>query len=202
MKKLALLGSIVALGGCASVGEQVAASRGAPGQINWPAEYEPDEAAFFAHNRIDIHAPPEVVWDVLIQAETWPDWYEGAFDVDVLGDATVLSPGAEFTWKTMGLNFTSVVTEFEPPYRLSWESRKRVIRGYHAWLIVRTDTGCTLITDESQHGFLTTMQKIFVPNKLRRLHDVWLAEIKAKAESAQLARKQKAEHDRKPSPAH
>lgn len=179
-----LLSTIAVLSGCTSMGQQLADSRSAPGEINWPADYTPEEAGFFVHNRIDIAAPPEAVWQLLIEAERWPDWYAGASRVDVLGERSDLHAQAEFTWKTMGLNFRSVVTEFEPYSRLSWESRKSLIRGYHAWLIVPTDTGITLITDESQHGFLTTLQKIFQPNKLRRLHDSWLMEIKTRAETA------------------
>ena len=173
------------LAGCASLNDRIAESYAAPGDIHWPEEYVPEEAGFFVHNRIDIQASPETVWGILVQAETWPDWYEGAENVELVGDTAELEADAVFRWKTMGLNFESEVTEFEPYSRLSWESRKNVIRGYHAWLIVPTETGCTLITDESQHGFLTTMQRIFVPNKLERLHDVWLAEIKRKAEQAE-----------------
>ncbi|MDJ0701459.1 MAG: hypothetical protein QNJ07_16540 [Woeseiaceae bacterium] len=66
---------------------------------------------------------------------------------------------------------------------MGWESKKSTIRAYHAWLIVPTDTGSTVIIDEAQHGFLTTMQRVFQPNKLHRLHDVWLAELKARAEA-------------------
>ena len=181
---IAFLLPIAACASCASVGETLKEAVSAPGTINWPEEYAPDSASFFVHNRIDINAPPEVVWDVLVQAETWPDWYEGASDVKVLGDSARLEQDAVFTWKTMGLNFESTVTEFTPPSRLSWESRKSLIRGYHAWLVIPTEFGSTVITDESQHGFLTYMQRIFVPNKLRRLHDVWLSEIKARAEAA------------------
>ena len=69
-----------------------------------------------------------------------------------------------------------------PASRLSWESRKKSIKGYHAWLILPTENGCKLITQESQYGWLTFFEKLFQPNKLRKLHDVWLAEIKNKAE--------------------
>jgi hypothetical protein len=70
----------------------------------------------------------------------------------------------------------------KPRRRLSWESRKTLIQGYHAWLIVPTEKGSKLITDESQHGFLARMQWIFIPSKLRGLHDEWLMKIKEKAE--------------------
>lgn len=152
-------------------------------RINWPDQYEPHKAKFFVHNEIEIEAPPEIVWNILIQAETWPNWYEGAKKVKVLDSPDgVLREDSVFTWKTMGLNFKSTITEFTPYERLSWESIKSSIQGYHAWLIIPTEKGCVLITDESQLGWLTFFQRVFVPNKLHRLHDVWLAEIKKKAE--------------------
>lgn len=155
-----------------------------PDQIRWPAQYAPEDASFFVHNEREIAAPPEVVWAILAQADEWPRWYEGAEDVQVLGTSGgVLTASASFSWSTMGLDFTSTITEFVPPYRLSWESRKATIKGYHAWLIIPTATGCKVVTEESQYGFMTLMQKIFVPHDLHDLHDVWLAGLAAKAEA-------------------
>ena len=153
-------------------------------EIQWSAGYQPSQAKFFVHNEIDINAKPETVWNILIEAEEWPQWYEGAQNVSIQDSkSNQLEAGSRFNWKTMGLDFTSEIKEFEAPYRLSWESKKKSIKGYHAWLIIPNATGCKLITQESQYGWLTLMQKSFIPNKLRKLHDVWLAEIKNKAES-------------------
>ena len=84
----------------------------------------------------------------------------------------------------MGLNFKSTIKEYEPPHRLSWESTHKRIRGYHAWLIIPTESGSKLVTSEAQHGFMTLPQKVFVPKKLSGLHDEWLAEIKVKSENS------------------
>ena len=168
--------------GCASIDDRVKASEAAPGEINWPAEYHPESATFFVHHRIDIAAPPEVVWSVLIEAETWPDWYEGASNVAVEGSSDVLHQNGAFTWNTMGLNLTSRIAEFEPPNRLSWESNHRFIDGYHAWLILPNETGSILVTDESMGGFLAHMQRIFQPNRLNRWHEEWLRQIKSRSE--------------------
>lgn len=175
------------LGHCRSIEKDIQASRQYPETINWPDEYDPDEAGFFIHNAIEINASPETVWNVLIQAETWPDWYEGAANVKLQKGHTVLQSDSVFTWSTMGLDFQSTIKEFTPYSRLSWESDKWSIQGYHGWLILPTERGCILITDESQNGLLTYAQLIFQPNKLHRLHDVWLAKIKAKAEAAETA---------------
>jgi uncharacterized protein YndB with AHSA1/START domain len=175
-----------------------------PDAIRWPAQYRPDDAGFFVHNEIHVKAPPSVVWEELIRAEAWPSWYEGASNVRIppyvlpggapasvqsVGHAAhangerVLYPESIFTWRTMDWDFTSKVTEFDAPHRLAWESRKSNIKGYHAWLIVPTADGCKVVTEESQHGFLTLMQKIFVPNELRGFHDVWLAALKERSEA-------------------
>lgn len=155
-------------------------------RIDWPSNYEPKQSTFFVHNEIQIAASPEVVWSILIQAETWPEWYVGAKDVKVRNSTDgILNESSVFTWNTMGLDFVSTIREFKPPYRLSWESNKWSIRGYHAWLIIPNEHGCRLITDESQFGFLAVLQGIFQPNKLRLLHDVWLEQIKKKAEAQQ-----------------
>ncbi|MEM8907640.1 MAG: SRPBCC domain-containing protein, partial [Bacteroidota bacterium] len=155
-------------------------------RIHWPAEYEPGQSKFYVHNEIEIAASPEVIWEILMDAEAWPDWYKGAKNVELLDTAqTMLSDSATFKWKTMGLKFQSTIQEFVPPYRLSWESRKKSIRGYHAWLIIPQNGTCKVITDESQNGWLTFFEKIFQRKKLHRLHDVWLSTLKTKAEAQQ-----------------
>ena len=56
-------------------------------------------------------------------------------------------------------------------------------RGYHAWLIVPTRTGCRVMTDESFHGFSAVMQRVFIPDKLHNLHEAFLIGLKQKAEA-------------------
>jgi hypothetical protein len=186
----ALSGATLALlTGCANirpVGDPRNALSGQrePDRIDWPAQYETDRSTFTIRNEIDIHASPEAVWDMLILADAWPDWYIGASYMQIDAADGRLAPDAVFRWRTMDQNFTSTVTEFVPPYRLAWESRKPTIKAYHAWLIVKTEDGCRLITEESQYGLLAWLQKMFLPDKLYDLHEVWLQGFKARAESA------------------
>ena len=186
LQYLVLFTILMALSSCYSLKRSVEASRPNSEKIDWPEAYIPEESSFFVHNEIDIAASPQVVWDILVEAENWPSWYKGATDVRVTTNQSgKLEEYAVFSWKTMGQNFQSTtIKEFEPPYKLSWEATKNNIRGYHAWLIMPSDQGCRVVTSEAQHGFLTFMQKAFLPNKLRKLHDVWLENLKAKAEQA------------------
>jgi uncharacterized protein YndB with AHSA1/START domain len=183
---LLILLSTMILPSCYSVRKSVELSKPNSEKINWPKGYAPEEASFFVHNEIAINADPQVVWDILIQAEKWPDWYIGAKNVRLTNNSSgKLENQSVFSWNTMGQNFeTTIIKEFKPPFRLSWEATKNNIRGYHAWLIIPNEEGgCKVVTSETQHGFLTLMQKLFVPNKLRKLHDVWLEELKSKAEN-------------------
>jgi uncharacterized protein YndB with AHSA1/START domain len=183
----ALAGSLL-LTGCATSfprgSAQLATQRGTAESIRWPETYDPAKAAFFVHNQIDIQAPPAVVWDILVHVEDWPNWYAGATDLTVNnGKNGRVTAGSMVRWETMGLKFDSYVREFEPPARFAWESRKAVIQGYHAWLLIPAAEGTRVITDESFNGFLACMQGAFIPKKLHGLHQSFLEELKRKAEA-------------------
>jgi hypothetical protein len=151
--------------------------------IQWPEAFNPTKSKFYVHNEIEINAKPEVVWNILTDVLKWESFYKGAKNV-VLQDSThkVLQPTSIINWETMGLKFTSPIKAFEPNKYLAWDSKKKNIQGYHAWVIVPTANGCRLVTAESQNGFLTFMQKVFQPKKLLKLHDTWLKVIKTRAE--------------------
>lgn len=151
--------------------------------IVWPSGYEPSKSKFYVHNEIEINASPEIVWKILVDALKWESWYKGAKNVSLGSpDDTVLRSNSVFNWETMGLRFQSVVREYEPNRLLAWESRKSSIQGYHVWLIEPNGSGCKVITDESQNGWLTFFEKTFQGKKLQKLHDVWLRELKTRAE--------------------
>jgi uncharacterized protein YndB with AHSA1/START domain len=186
IQSILLASSLLAFAGCATTtprdARQVAANRPDNEQIRWPTAYDPATAVFYVQNKIDIDAPPQRVWDIITDVKSWPEWYEGASHLTVNTADQEIGPGVVVSWRTMGLNFDSHVKEFEPPFRFGWESRKAVIRGYHAWLLVPTETGTRVITEETFHGFLAYMQRTFIPNKLFNLHQAFLEGIKELAE--------------------
>ncbi len=191
LSALALIAAACMIGGCASVppvgsaGNEFPAAMTPPDQIRWPEAYTPQRATFTITNSIDISAPPQVVWNELIRAESWPEWYKGATNVKVEGsDTGVLQQGSTITWTTMDQDLVTKVVEFEPPARMGWESRQSTLKAYHAWLLIPTADGTRVVTDESQFGLLANLQRIFLPSKLSDLHDVWLTELKARAEAA------------------
>jgi hypothetical protein len=152
-------------------------------KIDFPPPYEPSKSKFYVHNEIEINAKPEIVWGFLIDVLKWQSWYKGAKNISFINSSdTVLNSSSVFKWETMGLKFQSTIKKFETNRLLAWESKKKSIEGYHVWLIVPTVKGSKVTTDESQNGWLTFFEKTFQGKKLKRLHDVWLAELKKKAE--------------------
>jgi hypothetical protein len=153
--------------------------------VIWPEEFHPDNANFYVYNEIEINAKPEVVWNILINAGEWHTYYKGVQSPSVVmnSDYHILKDGAVFKMHTMGLHLQPTIKEFVPNQRMAWEVRRSNLSGYHAWVIVPTETGCRLITAEGQNGFLTFLQKVFQPKKLLKLHDVWLKAMKVRAES-------------------
>jgi hypothetical protein len=88
--------------------------------VHWPQGIVPEQADLFAHNDIVIAGPPEKIWEHLIHATAWPDWYSNASDVTVNASSGLLGPGVTFDWITFGAHIHSTVHEFEPTARIGW----------------------------------------------------------------------------------
>lgn len=152
--------------------------------IEWPEQFNPEKSDFYVHNEIEINAAPEVVWKLLIEASDWNKWYDNIQNIQFENpQQRNLSSGAKVFWKSMGQELNNTVMQFEPNKALAWQFDEAKIQGYHAWLIIPTENGCKVITDESQTGRLARLQKVFLPNKLRKQHDEWLVKLKEQAEN-------------------
>lgn len=175
---------LILFSSCYSLKKSIASGKPYNEQINWPEGYGMNETEFYLHNKIEIEASPKIVWEILTNAEDWPNWYKGMKNVNVVdSDAGIIDGKVDMAFNTMNRDFNARVTEYEPYKRLSWETIHPKMMGIHAWLMIPTEKGTLVVTDESQYGKLARLQKVFVPNKLRKLHDVWLEEMKAKAEA-------------------
>ncbi len=153
-------------------------------KINWPEGFKPSESDFFIHNEIDIKASPQVVWDIFINAAKWPELNKKAERIKLLNSPDgKLNSSSVFLWSPAG-KFTSTIKEFKPPYNVAWlgETDNKKITIYNAWMIIPTAEGCKVISDESQNGPKTKLEKIFAPNMVRKdLHN-WLIRLKEQSE--------------------
>lgn len=148
-------------------------------RIRWPARFDPRVAPIHVRNEIDIAAPAEGVWQLLIAAADWPTWYSNASDVAIEGAQRTLSAGARFRWRTFGVALVSEVAEFEPPHRLAWTGRGAGVDVYHAWLLTDTAEGTHVLTEESQYGALARVDRALRPHRMETFHQVWLESLRS-----------------------
>jgi uncharacterized damage-inducible protein DinB/uncharacterized protein YndB with AHSA1/START domain len=140
---------------------------------------------FYVHNEIEINATPEQVWQLLVRAKDWIQWYDGIQNIRFEDSAQeALAKDTKVFWNSMGQSLNNTVVEFKPYQALAWQFNEAKIQGHHAWVIIPTATGCRVITDESQTGRLAKLQKIFLPKKLMKQHDKWLRLLKREAEKS------------------
>jgi uncharacterized protein YndB with AHSA1/START domain len=150
-----------------------------PNQIVWPSLYEPKHCPVHVKNELAIASSPETAWAWLVRAQLWPTWYPNSANIRFLnGKPPDLALGTQFRWKTFGVTITSTVLEFVPYERIAWDAHGTGLEAYHAWLIQKTDHGCNVLMEETQRGWLARLGKALRPNRMERLHQVWLDSLR------------------------
>ncbi|HRI66368.1 MAG TPA: SRPBCC family protein [Polyangium sp.] len=149
--------------------------------INWPPRFDPKVAPIHVRNELAMDAPPAAVWAWLIRASEWPLWYSNSAAVRIDGGARDLSAGVEFRWRTFNMPLVSRVHEFVPGERIGWFAVGVGIDVYHAWLIEPRGSGCWVLTEETQYGFVSRLGKLFMPQNMSKWHQIWLEKLAQKA---------------------
>ena len=161
--------------------------------VIWPEFYDPKISAIYALNDIDVKAPPEVVWKLLVDAENWLRYFPAEDQVNILSGEPELALGTRYSRVTVGFPMSLVVTECVPGRRLAWATTvngdETGSSAYHGWVITPTRDGCHLLTEETQQGpwFLDIIGHRH-PGALYRYHQEWVERL-ARAAEAEVAKK-------------
>ena len=161
-------------------------------KVIWPERYHPKVSAIYALNDIDVEASPELVWKLLIDAEHWSTYFPPEDQVRILTGEPELALGTRYRRVTVGFPMSLVVTEFVPGHRLAWSTTvdgdDTASSAYHGWVITPTDTGCHVLTEETQQGafFIEEIGRKR-PGALYRYHQEWVESL-ARAAEAKAAR--------------
>ena len=150
--------------------------------IHWPEGFSPADADLFVHNEIFINAPCERVWDHIIEATKWPDWYPNSQDVRIEGG--ILEENRTFTWKTFGLPLESLINEFAPYSRIGWfgQAPGTAPSWYHTWHLSPASNGCLVVTEEVGKGPIAVQLRETDEDAMHKSHDVWLTTLKQRSE--------------------
>lgn len=140
---------------------------------NWPDKYKPEQSSVYSYNELEISADVEVVWDWLICATLWPNWYVNSKNV-VIENSLELKLGTIFRWTTFGIRVCTKVVEFEPMKYLAWSGARFGSSGYHSWTLKPISGKCLVITEETQQGLIPSIFRIFLRKGLHHYHQLWL----------------------------
>ena len=156
--------------------------------VQWPDHYRPQNCPIHVRNELDMAAPQEQVWAWLVRAPLWPAWYANSANVKIMkGPGPDLGKGTIFRWKTFGVTIMSTVLEYVPNERLAWDAHAFGIDAYHAWVLRPSAKGCHVLTEETQHGWLARLGKLFMPNRMYKYHQIWIEGLESKARSGFLS---------------
>src|ERR1700722_5152763 len=88
--------------------------------VNWPYQYDPRRSAIYALNDVDVKAPPEVVWKLLVDAENWSSYFLTEDQVKILTGEPELALGTKYSRVTVGFPMHLTVMECVLDRRISW----------------------------------------------------------------------------------
>lgn len=153
--------------------------------IHWPTGFDPTAADLFSHNELIINASCERVWQHIIDASKWPNWYPNSKDVRIISGGPELNNNAVFRWTTFGLPLESKINEFVPHTRIGWYGYAPGSSPsfYHTWFLAPVADACRIVTDEVGMGKDAKHLRETDESLMHRGHDLWLATLKWVAES-------------------
>lgn len=135
---------------------------------------------------IDIDAPPQVVWDILLDLERYGEW--NPFVIRVKGRAGVGEP-VTLTVKMGGRTIKQrlVIRRFEPPSTLVWTipaEDSLILRGGRTQRIEDLGGGrCRYISREELLGLASPVVGLFTKSAIQHGMEAGARALKARAEA-------------------
>lgn len=127
-----------------------------------------------------IDAPPPVVWAVLADLRTWPEWNPDVGSLDLDGP---LAPGSEFRWTSGGVRIRSTIREVAQEQRIGWTGQAPLgIQAVHTWSFEPEAGGTRVRTEESFEGLLTRLFSGSMQKMLGAALEKNMGALKAEAE--------------------
>jgi hypothetical protein len=137
------------------------------------------DAPAYAEGRIEVDAPRQLVWDVLVAFADWPSWNTGVTSVEYAGP---LEPGALFRWKSGPGTIRSRVEEVDAPRAIAWRGKTFGIKAEHAWQLDDADGKTVVATQEGWRGLVVRFLRHSIRPTLQRSIDEGLEALKVEAE--------------------
>ena len=138
-----------------------------------------DEAPVVSAHELDIHAAPDVVWEILTDFQGWPEWNP---DVKSMSAPGAVAAGSEFRWRAGPGTITSTILRVEPPRLIGWTGKTLAIDAIHFWWLEPRDAGTFIRTAESYDGLVARLFRRWLQHALDGALANGLRYLKAEAE--------------------
>ena len=132
--------------------------------------------------KAEVKAGAEKIWDILTDVESWPSW-QGTPYVRLSAPGRI-KEGSTFVASLGGLRWKLTVTIAQKPRKIVWEGQQLGIKAVHGWEFDEAGGKTTAVTKEKMTGWTIFFSYPLVKKRLSNTDEKWLADLKAKAESA------------------
>jgi uncharacterized protein YndB with AHSA1/START domain len=131
-------------------------------------------APVIVEKSVDIDAPPDAVWDVLVDVDAWPTWNSTVGSASLDG---AFAPGSRFKWKSGPSTITSTIERADRPEVAGWTGTTLGARATHVWELEAVGEGTRVTTRESMSGLVPRLFSGSMRRKLETSLDTWLREM-------------------------
>ena len=138
--------------------------------------------AISAELSLDVQAKAEKIWDILVDAGSWPSW-QGSTSVE-LSTPGPIKEGSIFIVNLDGMKWNLVVTKAERPRRLIWMGQCIGLKAIHEWEFSEEQGKTRITSKETLTGWLLLFFSPLIKKGLSDTDDKWLAALKVKSESS------------------
>jgi hypothetical protein len=142
-------------------------------------------APVVAAEEMVIHAPVELVWQIMADIACWPRWNPEIQRVILHGP---IRPATEFEWQAGGLFIRSRLEELSAPNRIGWTGRTRGIHAVHVWSFEQRAEGTYVRTEESFTGLIARLLAKSMHKTLVKALRQGLSALKQEAEKRACAK--------------
>ncbi|UJH91208.1 SRPBCC family protein [Antarcticibacterium sp. 1MA-6-2] len=137
------------------------------------------EAPAVEKQQIFIDAPVEVVWEVLTEINSWPEWQEKVQKAELTGK---VEEGAKFEYRSGGINFKSQIHTYDPYTSFGWTGKTMGASAVHNWNFMEEKEGTVVSVEESIEGLYPSLLKKKFRNELQAGMEMNLQELKKESE--------------------
>ena len=131
-------------------------------------------APVIVEKSVEFDAPPDAVWEVLVDVDAWPRWNPTVESASLDG---VFAEGSRFRWKSGPSKIDSTIACADRPEVAGWTGTTLGARATHVWQLQPTARGTRVTTRESMSGLVPRLFSGSMRRKLEKSLDTWLAEM-------------------------